>query len=237
MMDLTGALNGPPMRIGVAMTDYLAGLYAATGILLSIVDRARTGEGQQIDISLFDALLSTLPMATGVLQATGHTPTRCGNDHPSIAPYEMLRARDADIMIAVGNPSLWQRLCAAIDAAHLADDPRFKTNTDRLHHRQEMRRELEAAFARYPVAELVGRLQTAGVPCGLVRNVAEALADPQVAARQLLIEFEDVAGGFKAPGSALKFSRIPPAATARPPRLGEHTREVLDGLGLHANRA
>lgn len=232
MMDMTGAADGPPMRIGVAMTDFLAGLYATTGILLALVDRDQTNEGQHVDVALFDALLSTLSMATGVLQAAARVPRRCGNDHPSIAPYEMLRARDADIMIAAANPSLWQRLCAAVDATHLTADPRFMTNTDRLQHRGAMKHALEAAFQRFSVEELIQRLQAAAVPCGLVRTVAQALEDPQVDARQLMIEFPDVAGGFKAPGSALKFSRIPPAPSHTPPRLGEHTREVLAELGL-----
>lgn len=232
MMDMTGAADGPPMRIGVAMTDFLAGLYATTGILLALVDRDRTNEGQHVDVALFDALLSTLPMATGVLQATARVPSRCGNDHPSIAPYEMLRARGADIMIAAANPSLWQRLCTSLDASHLAADPRFTTNTDRLHNRAAMKHELESALQRFTIDELIQRLQAAAVPCGLVRTVAEALTDPQVDARQLMIEFPDVAGGFKVPGSALKFSRIPPGPAHTPPRLGEHTREVLEGLGL-----
>jgi crotonobetainyl-CoA:carnitine CoA-transferase CaiB-like acyl-CoA transferase len=236
MMDMTGSADGPPMRIGVAMTDFLAGLYATTGILLALVDREQTHEGQHVDVALFDALLSTLPMATGVLQATARVPSRCGNDHPSIAPYEMLRARDADIMIAAANPSLWQRLCAAIDAPHLTADPRFRTNTNRLLNREAMKHALESAFARFSVGDLIDRLQAAAVPCGLVRTVAEALDDPQVDARQLMIEFPDVAGGFKAPGSALKFSRIPPAPSHTPPRLGEHTRVILEGLGLEASQ-
>ena len=232
LMDLTGAADGPPMRTGVAMTDYLAGLYAATAILLAVIDRQRTGEGQHIDIALFDALLSTLPMATGVLQATGRVPRRCGNDHPAIAPYEMLRARDADIMIAAANPSLWQRLCRAIDRPALIDDPRFATNAARVENRAAMKDALESAFQAFTVDELIARLQGVGVPCGLVRTVEEALEDPQVAARDLLIEFEEVGGGFKAPGSAIRFSRIPPAPAGRPPRLGEHTQDVLDAIGL-----
>jgi formyl-CoA transferase len=237
MMDLTGSADGPPTRIGVAMTDFLAGLYAATGILLAVIDRQRTGEGQHIDIALFDALVSTLPMATGVLQATGQAPSRCGNDHPSIAPYEMLRARGADIMIAAANPSLWRRLCEAIEAPALTRDPRFETNTLRLQHRPAMKAALEAAFERYSVDDLIARLQAAGVPCGLVRNVADALDDPQVAARDLLMEFAGIGGGFKVPGSALKFSRIPPPPQAPPPRLGEHTHDVLDALGLSTRGA
>lgn len=232
LMDITGAADGPPMRTGVAMTDFLAGLYAVNGILLALKDRDRTGRGQQVDVALFDVLLSTLPMATGVLQATGDVPRRCGNDHPSIAPYEMLRARDGDIMVAAANPSLWQRLCAAVDAPELAADPRFRSNTDRLAHRAAMKQALEAAFARFSLDDLITRLRNAAVPCGIVRSVAEALDDPQVEARQLMVGFEEVASGFRVPGSALRFSSIPAAPVRTPPRLGEHTREVLASLGL-----
>jgi crotonobetainyl-CoA:carnitine CoA-transferase CaiB-like acyl-CoA transferase len=175
-------------------------------------------------------------MATGVLQATGDAPRRCGNDHPSIAPYEMLRARDGDIMIAAANPSLWQRLCDAVDAPQLAHDSRFRTNTDRLANRAAMKAELEAAFQRFSMDELVNRLRAAAVPCGLVRTVAEALTDPQVEARELMVGFPDVAPGFKVPGSALKFSRMPAAPTRTPPRLGEHTKEVVESLGAHSSQ-
>jgi formyl-CoA transferase len=232
LMEITGAPDGPPMRTGVAMTDFLAGLYAVNGILLALKDREHTHSGQHVDVGLFDVLLSTLPMVTGVLQATGTVPRRCGNDHPSIAPYEMLRARDGDIMIAAANPSLWQRLCEAIDAPQLAADPRFHTNTERLKHRAEMKRELEGAFSRFGRDELVTRLRAAGVPCGMVRSVAEALDDPQVAARELMVPLEGVANGFRVPGSAVKFSRIPPAPVRTPPQLGEHTCEVLASLGI-----
>jgi len=110
LMDMTGAPDGPPTRIGVAITDFLAGLYAVQGILLALRDRERTGEGQHVDIALFDALLSTFPMPLGILQATGRPPARMGNDHPSIAPYEMLRTREGHIMVAAANPRLWRQL-------------------------------------------------------------------------------------------------------------------------------
>jgi crotonobetainyl-CoA:carnitine CoA-transferase CaiB-like acyl-CoA transferase len=232
MMDCTGMPDGPPTRMAVAMTDYLAGLYAMQAILLAMMDREKTGLGQLIDISLYDTLLSTLPLQVGVLQATGTVPHRQGNDHPAIAPYEVLRTRDAEIMVAAANPRLWRRLCEAVGVAELIDDPRYASNSARLENRASLKRDLEAAFARLPTDELLNRLRAAAVPCGAIRTIAEAIADPQVAARQSLVEFPDVAGGFKVPANAVRFSRIPAPETHRPPRLGEHTREVLETLGL-----
>ena len=233
MMDCTGMPDGPPTRMAVAMTDYLAGLYAVQGILLALMDRKKTGRGQRIDISLYDTILSTLPLQVGTLQATGIVPHRQGNDHPAIAPYEVLRTRDADIMVAAANPRLWRRLCEAVGVPELITDPRYATNGARLEHRASLKQALEAAFQNLPTVELLTRLRAAAVPCGLIRTIAEAIADPQIAARQSLVEFPDVAGGFKVPANAVRFSRIPAPDTRRPPKLGEHTQEVLEALGLH----
>jgi formyl-CoA transferase len=154
-MDITGMPDGPPVRTGIAMTDYLAGLYAFGGILLALRDRDRTGRGQQVDIALFDSVLSTLSMPVGILQATGAAPRRLGNDHAAIAPYETLRAADGMVMIAAANPRLWTQLCTALGLRHLEDDPRFRTNTDRVRNRMALKAELEgrpAAPAPPPAA-------------------------------------------------------------------------------------
>jgi crotonobetainyl-CoA:carnitine CoA-transferase CaiB-like acyl-CoA transferase len=231
LMDITGTPDGPPMRTGIAMVDFIAGLYAAQGILLALRHRDRTGEGQHIDLALFDVAFAMLPMPIGAFQGSGRVPRRWGNAHPSIAPYEMLRARDADIMVAAANPRLWQKLCDAVEAPHLAADPRFATNSDRVQNRAAMHAELERAFANYAAADLLERLQAAGVPCGAVRTVAQAMDDPLVGARGMLMKFDSIAGGFKVPASPLKFSRLPPPPANPPPRLGEHTQDVLGRLG------
>jgi formyl-CoA transferase len=231
-MDITGTADGPPVRTGIAMTDYLAGLYAFGGILLALRDRDRTGHGQHVDIALYDSVLSTLSMPAGILQATGRSPRRMGNDHAAIAPYETLRAKDGMVMIAAANPRLWKQLCAAVNVPQLADDPRFKTNTDRVKNRGELKVELERAFAPYTVDELARILERAAVPCGQVRTVAEAVEDPQVDARQMFFGFEDPElDGFKVLGNPIKLSDHNGIPTRRPPKLGEHTREVLRELG------
>ena len=231
-MDVTGMPDGPPVRSGVAMTDYLAGLYAFGGILLALRTRDRTGTGEQVDIALFDSILSTLSMPVGILQATGQTPSRLGNDHSSIAPYEALRASDGMVMIAAANPRLWKQLCDAVGASQLVDDPRFATNTDRVKNRPALKIELERAFSAFTVGALVERLERASVPSGRVRTVAEAIQDPQVNARQMLLDFaEPDMNGLRVLGNPIKLSRDGAKPTRRAPRLGEHTREILKELG------
>jgi formyl-CoA transferase len=231
-MDLTGTADGPPVRTGIATSDYLAGLYAFGGILLALRDRDRRGLGQLVDIALFDSVLSTLSMPVGVLQATGKNPRRMGNDHVAIAPYETFRARDGMLMIAAGNPRLWKQLCEAVGVAHLVEDPRFLTNTDRVRNRPALKQELEQAFSAFSVDALVDRLNEQAVPCGRVRTVSEALADPQIEPRQMLLGFDDPElKGFRVLGNPIKLSGDTQATRRRPPRLGEHTREILSELG------
>jgi len=230
-MDVTGTADGPPVRTGVATSDYIAGLYAFAGILLALRNRDRTGRGEQVDIALFDSILSTLSMPVGIFEATGRIPTRLGNDHSSIAPYESLRASDGMIMIAAANPRLWRQLCEAVGVLPLVSDPRFLTNTDRVKNRPALKTALEAAFSAFTVDQLVERLGAFGVPCGRVRTVPEALRDPQIEARQMLLDFGDPEmKGVRVLGNPIKLSRDGARFTRRAPRLGEHTEEILNEL-------
>jgi crotonobetainyl-CoA:carnitine CoA-transferase CaiB-like acyl-CoA transferase len=232
-MDITGAPDGPPMRTGIAMTDYLAGLYAFGGILLALRARDASGRGQLVDIALFDSVLSTLSMPVGILQAAQRPPTRHGNDHPSIAPYEALHAKDGMVMVAAANSRLWKQLCEAAGAGELVEDSRFLTNTDRVGNRPALKQELESRFAGHTVDTLIERLGEHGVPCGRVRTVAEALDDPQIGPRQMLIPFDDPElGTFRVVGNPIKLSDTPAVMSRRPPKLGEHTAAILAELGL-----
>jgi len=177
-MSITGTPDGPPVRTGIATADYLAGLYAFGGILLALRHRDRTGRGQHVDISLYDSVLSTLSMPAGVMQTTGREPQRLGNDHSSIAPYEVLSCADGMLMIGCANGRLWKQLCAAIDRQELIEDPRFRTNTDRVTNRPALKAEIERAFAGYTVDALVARLMEFGVPCGRVDRFAGARRSP-----------------------------------------------------------
>jgi crotonobetainyl-CoA:carnitine CoA-transferase CaiB-like acyl-CoA transferase len=228
IMAMTGSADGEPTRVGVAITDYLAGLYAAQGILLAIIDRQKSGLGQHVDIALFDSMLSVMRLPMSMLLATGDDPARVGNDHLNIAPYEPLRARDGLIIVAVANPRLWKRFCEAIERPDLVDDPRFRTNTDRVGNRAALKQELESAFERFTVDELTARFAGRSVPCGRVRSMREALAHPQVGARDTVVSQQrpDI-GRIDTLAHVVKLSRTPANPTLPPPRLGEHTNEVL----------
>ena len=233
IMDMTGFADGEPTRVGVAITDYLAGLYAVQGILLALLDRERTGRGQLVDIALFDAMLSVMRLPLSVLFATGADPLRVGNDHLSIAPYEPLRAKDGLLIVAVANPRLWVRFCNAIERQDLRSDPRFATNTDRVAHRVELKCELEAHLKRFTVDELTAKLQAADVPCGRVRSMREAIAHPQVEARELLVSQVHAAlGRVQGLAPVVKLSRTPAVLQLPPPALGEHTAELLASVEM-----
>ncbi len=235
LMDVTGFPDGPPTRVGVAITDYLAGLYALQGILLALLDRGQTGKGQQVDIALLDSMMSALTLPVGIFFATHVSPGRMGNEHQSIAPYETLSASDGMLIVAAGNPRLWKQFCEALDMPQFADDPRFATNSDRLQNREELKKELEQVLKSFTVEELTARLRAGNVPCGRVRSVAEALEDPQLAARNMIVEIaRQDRGVVKVLGNPVKLSRTPAEIRRPPPKLGEHTEEVLAGLGLAA---
>jgi crotonobetainyl-CoA:carnitine CoA-transferase CaiB-like acyl-CoA transferase len=233
IMDMTGFADGAPTRVGVAITDYLSGLYAIQGILLALHDRHTSGRGQHVDISLFEAMLSVMRLPLSVLQATGADPTRVGNDHLNIAPYEPLRAKDGLIIVAVANPRLWVRFCDAVERPDLRDDPRFKTNTERVANRTALKQTLEETFQRFTVDELGRRLQAQNVPFGRVRSMREAIAHPQVAARDILLEQHraDI-GTVETLAPVIRLSRTPAEVRLPPPALGEHTDEILKGLGI-----
>ena len=231
LMDITGSPAGEPMRVGVAITDYLAGLYAMQGILAALYERQTSELGQHVDIALFDATLSTMRLPISVLLATGVTPTRGGNDHLNLAPYEPFQAKDGLIIVAVANPRLWHRFCEAIERPDLREDRRFATNTERVSNREQLKQEIEAVFGRFTVDELIGRLERHNVPCGRVRNVREALAHPQVAARNTLVSQTDARGSLvQTLGPVAKLSRTPAVPSLPPPSLGEHTAEILARL-------
>ncbi len=235
IMDMTGFAGGDPTRVGVAITDYLAGLYAMQGILLAVIDRATSGRGQHVDIALFDAMLSVMRLPLSILLATGVDPTRVGNEHLSIAPYEPLRAKDGLIIVAVANPRLWTRFCTAIGRPDLHDDPRFRTNTKRVANRDVLKQELESIFAGWTVDELTKRLGAENVPCGRVRSIRQAIQHPQVDARDLLItQAHPALGRVQTLGPVVKLSRTPACVRLPPPALGEHTREILESFQLSA---
>jgi formyl-CoA transferase len=179
LMDVTGFPETGPTKVGVAITDCLAALYAVQGILLALLARDRTGRGQTVDIALLDAAVSVLGLPAGIVAATGRSPGRMGNEHPSLAPYEPYPAADGWIVVAVANPRLWSRFCGAIGADALEHDPRFASNSERLQNRDALNAVIGELFRTKSVEALLERLTAAGVPCGRVRSIDEVVADPQ----------------------------------------------------------
>ena len=231
LMDVTGFPETGPTKVGVAITDCLAALYAAQGILLAYISRARTGKGQFVDIALLDSAVSVLGLPTGIVAATGTSPGRLGNGHPSLAPYEPYRAADGFVVVAVANPRLWTRFCAAVGAEALEHDPRFVSNGARLRHRAELKQAIVDLFCDQPVASLIERLSAAGVPCGRVRTIEEVLRDPQLAAREMWIDLPAGDASVRVPGNPIKLSGVPHPPHKPPPALGEHTEEIARALG------
>jgi crotonobetainyl-CoA:carnitine CoA-transferase CaiB-like acyl-CoA transferase len=226
LMDVTGFPETGPTKVGVAITDCLAAQYAVQGILLALISRARTGQGQVVDIALLDAAVSILGLPAGIVAATGRSPGRLGNAHPSLAPYEPYQAADGKVIVAVANPRLWSRFCRAVGLEDLENDPRFATNSARLTHRVALNEQIEQVFVVAGVDELIGRLTAAGVPCGRVRSIDEVLTDPQLAARNMLVEIPAGAASVRVPGNPVKLSAAPVLPLEPPPALGQHTEEI-----------
>jgi crotonobetainyl-CoA:carnitine CoA-transferase CaiB-like acyl-CoA transferase len=233
LMSITGDPAGPPTKVGVAVVDVLAGLNAAVGILAALRRRDRTGSGERVEVSLLDSALSGLVnVAQGAL-VTGQEPVRRGNVHPSIAPYQPLRVQDGWLAVAAANDGLFARLCRVLERSDLLDDPRFATNADRVAHRAELVDLLERTLVTRPAAEWLERLTAAGVPAGKIRGVGEALAAAAAAGEPATVRVEHPAvGPLDLVRTAPRFTSADPAAPAPPPRLGEHTREVLLEVGL-----
>lgn len=231
LMSITGPAGGDPQKVGVAVVDITAGLYAAAAILAALHHRARSGEGQLVDIALFDVQLSWLANVGSAYLVSGRAPGRYGNAHSTIVPYQPFRAADGQLMVAVGNDGQFARLCAALGRPEWAADPRFATNPARVAHRAELIPLIEALIAARPAAEWEAALIAAGVPCGPVNDVPAALADPQAVARGMVQEVTDDRGEtVRLIGPAPRLSATPPTVSSAPPRLGQHTEAVLRDL-------
>jgi crotonobetainyl-CoA:carnitine CoA-transferase CaiB-like acyl-CoA transferase len=223
-MAVTGEPDGVPVKAGVAVVDVLTGQYAAIGVLAALRERDRSGRGQRLEVPLFDAALAGLVNVTQAALVTGREPSRWGNAHATIVPYQAFHAADRPFVVAVGNDAQWRKLCAAVAAGALGADPRLATNPGRIEHRVEVVEALAEIFRTAPAAEWLRRMEAAGVPCAPVQTVLEALSDPAFPGAW---EMEGPTyGRVGTVPSPLRFSRTP-AAPGRPaPGLGEHTEAV-----------
>ena len=231
LMSITGEANGEPMKVGVAIVDVTAGLYAANAIQAALLARAKTGRGQAIDISLLDAQVAWLANVASSFLISGKRPGRFGNAHPTIVPYQSFAARDGVFCLAVGNDSQWQKLCQVLDHAEWATDPRFTTNPARVQHREVLVPLLQEVFSTQDVAFWLHKIAAVEVPCGPVQELDQVFADEQVVARDMIWAVpHPTAGEIRLVGSPLKLSETPTACRSHPPLLGEHTEEVLTFL-------
>jgi formyl-CoA transferase/CoA:oxalate CoA-transferase len=233
LMSITGDREGGPSRVGVASADISAGMWTAIGVLSALVRRAESGRGQWIDLSLLDAQVSLLTNVAGAWFASGNVPARYGTGHPSIVPSEAFEAADGMLMVAAGNDKMWVRMANALGIDDLATDARFATNAQRVIHRDELRERLENLFSTAGTAVWLEKLEAAGVPASRVNTVGEALTDPLLLERNMIVELEhSTVGAVRSVGNPIKLSETPATMRFAPPVLGEHTHEVLCEAGL-----
>jgi formyl-CoA transferase len=247
MMSITGradeAPGGGPLRVGVALTDLFTGVYACSGILAAIEVRHRTGEGQHIDMALLDVGMAILANQAAGFLNTGAVPQRMGNSHPSLAPYQDFPTADGAMLLAIGNDGQFARFCQAAGHPEWAADARYASNTLRVQHRSALIPAMEALTRTRSTAEWIALLEDKAVPCGAINDIGQAFADAQVQARGLKLNqalapaiIDDTAiESIASVASPLRLSGTPPVLHRAPPMLGEHTNEVLAGLGLAAD--
>lgn len=233
LMSVTGAADGPAFRVGVAIADLVAGLLAAQGIVLALYSRDRTGRGQHVDVGMLDGVVSLLTYHASMHLTTATMSQRVGNRHATIAPYDTFSAADGELFLAVGNDDQFRRFCEATELQTLLDDERFATNPARVVHHRELRERLVPVLREHSRAHWNDVLGGAGVPCGAVRDVPDALSDPQLVARNMIEAVEHAAAGtLKVLGVPIKLSETPGSVRTAPPTLGQHTTQVLAELGM-----
>jgi len=238
LMSITGTPDGPPFRLGVAISDIVSGMFAAQGIAMALLARVRSERGQRVDVGMLDSTVALLTYQAGIYFATGTTPGRMGNRHPTIVPYETFAASDGDFVVAVGNDDQWRRFCRLLGAEEIAGDERFATNSARVRNYDTLRPLLVERLRSRTRREWVENLKEAGVPCGSVREVGDVLQDPQLDARQMIETVEHMtAGAVRVLGVPIKLSDTPGGVRTAPPALGQHTRQILEGeCGMSAGQ-
>ncbi|MBD9413275.1 CoA transferase [Pseudomonas sp. PDM16] len=242
LMSLTGKPDGEdgagPMKVGVALTDILTGLYATVAVLAALNAREQSGQGQYIDVALLDVQVACLANQAMNYLATGSAPKRLGNAHPNIVPYQDFPTADGDFILAVGNDGQFRKFCEVAGLPALPDDPRFSTNKARVANRAELIPLLRQATVFKSTAEWIALLEAAGVPCGPINDLAQVFADPQVLARGLRVDMANGMGSTTPQvASPLRLSATPVDYRLAPPLLGEHTEELLQSLlGLDAEQ-
>jgi len=231
LMSVTGEAEGQPQRVGVAHTDILTGLYASNAILAALLEREKSGQGQHIDLALFDVSVATLANQASNYLVGGEVPTRIGNAHPNIVPYQVFETADGFCVITVGNDSQYQSFATLLSRPDLASDPRFSTNKLRVQNREILVPIIQTEMRQQTSEHWLRLCESHNVPAGPVNNIDQVFADPQVHARDMLVTLPlPDSSHLKLSGNPIKFSRTPIEYRSAPPKLGEHTDSVLDSL-------
>jgi crotonobetainyl-CoA:carnitine CoA-transferase CaiB-like acyl-CoA transferase len=228
LMSINGTQASGATRVGIPIVDYLTGYNALTGVLLALAARERTGTGQRVEVTLFDTALGLLVPHAANWLCSDVVPGRLGSAHPNIAPYDKFAASDGEIFLGILNDGQFRRFCDKIGRNDLLEDPRFRSNAERLKHVAVLRTELERTLAGFKSDDLCRDLMRAGVPAGPVNNVAQALMQPHTAHRDMLVDSD----GHRAPGIPVKLAQTPGGTGRRPPRFAEHAREILEEAGF-----
>jgi len=235
IMSLTGHAGGPPTRVGTSVGDITAGLFTAIGVVSALHERHASGRGQKVDVAMLDCQIAILENAIARYFATGTVPGPMGARHPSITPFEAYATADGHVVVAAGNDALFERLCAALGRPELADDPRFVDNNARTRHVEDLKSALEDALVGRTSAEWLSALGAAGVPCGPINDVAQALSDPQIRARNMVVDARDGETAMRMAGNPIKLSAAAdPPTRGRVPALDADRTAILAELGLAA---
>ena len=236
LMSITGEGDGRPVKVGVALIDVITALYAHGAILAALRHRDRTGRGQRLELSLMECGIAGLINAATAYLVAGEVQGRWGSGHPSVVPYQAFRARDGYLMVGAGNERLWKAFCEVLGVPEWADDSRYDSNPKRVERRAELVAAIEARLAARDRDVWVAAFAGAGLPAGPINDIGQVFADPQVGHRDMAVEVDHpTAGRLRLPGIPVKFLGTPGRIQGPPPRLGEHTDEVLEGiLGLGA---
>ena len=231
-MGVNGEDDGPPMRAAAPVSDLVAGIYAALGVLAAVIGREKTGEGQQVEVAMVNGLLSLMAYLSSEYFATETVPRRTGNDHPLVYPYGLFRCADGQIAVANSHDQILRRFLDTLDLGWVMDDPRYDTNPKRMAAREELRELIDSRMAGESRDHWLAVLNAAGVPCGMVQDLAQVFADPQIAAQEMVIEAPYQDGpSLKVLGFPIKLGGTPCAVRQPVPKLGGGTRQVLGEAG------
>jgi len=228
LMSITGNEESGPQKVGVAITDVLTGLYAVIGIQAALLERTISGKGQKIDLSLYDSAVSALVNIGSNYLMAGKIPSRLGNTHANIVPYQTFKTADGEMVVAIGNDHQFRAFCAVLNQPKWADDERFRTNPDRVQNRNQLIILLQEVLLTKPTSYWREECRKNNIPCGPIQNLEQVVKDPQLIARDMIIETDHpTAGTIRMIGSPLKLSRTPVEIRLHPPNPGEHNEEIV----------